>query len=233
MATKENDAFVRTFFDDARARNMRLIKEFADDGEELLAEAALRFEEMMQGMAYMDAPDAPMATSVFSCQATLALWLALEARGVDVHDFGQAMLKDMTETAPPERRVAPGSEASTRAPRENFEALMAAGRASAAEVKPGEFVFEAYWGDRKELDWGMNIKSCAICHAFGKYNAMDLVPYMCATDDVMSDLNGEGLRRSGSIALGAEQCDFRYKHGGDPARLAKLYPEKIHFPHED
>ncbi len=56
---------------------------------------------------------------------------------------------------------------------------------------------------------------------------MELVPYMCASDDVMSDLAGDGLRRSGTIALGAHQCDFRYQPGAEPETVADQYPEPI------
>ena len=73
----------------------------------------------------------------------------------------------------------------------------------------------------------MNIKSCAICHAFSKYDAMDLVPYMCAMDDVASEIGDLGLRRTGTIALGATHCDFRYERGREPLRLADQYPERI------
>jgi hypothetical protein len=56
---------------------------------------------------------------------------------------------------------------------------------------------------------------------------MDLVPYMCATDDVMSDRGGQGLRRTGTIALGAHECDFRYQRKGEPQHVADLYPDRI------
>ncbi len=56
---------------------------------------------------------------------------------------------------------------------------------------------------------------------------MAFTPYMCATDDLVSDQLDQGLRRTGTIALGAHRCDFRYKAGGEPLRLAEQYPEKI------
>lgn len=56
---------------------------------------------------------------------------------------------------------------------------------------------------------------------------MDLVPYMCATDDVVSDRGGQGLRRTGTIAVGAHQCDFRYKRGGEPLHLAPQCPQRF------
>lgn len=73
----------------------------------------------------------------------------------------------------------------------------------------------------------MNIKSCAICHLFSQHDAMDLVPYMCASDDVISDKSGQGLMRSGTIALGASHCDFRFKKDGEGRALSGQYPEKI------
>ena len=90
-----------------------------------------------------------------------------------------------------------------------------------------EFVFEVLLGDDQTYDWGLNIRRCAVCHAYARHDAMDLVPYMCASDDVESDRGGQGLRRTGTIGLGAHQCDFRYKAGGDPLRLADQYPDRI------
>lgn len=106
-------------------------------------------------------------------------------------------------------------------------------KASQTNALPGEFVYETVLGDRREFDWGMNVQSCAICSAFSKYDAMDLVPYMCATDDVVSDRENQGLRRTGTIAVGATHCDFRYKRGGDPLHLLAQYPDRIHVAADD
>ena len=54
-----------------------------------------------------------------------------------------------------------------------------------------------------------------------------MVPYMCSFDDVVSDAGDQGLRRTGTIALGASHCDFRFRQGGKPRRLAEQYPERI------
>ena len=73
----------------------------------------------------------------------------------------------------------------------------------------------------------MTIPSCGVCHAYARHGAMELVPYMCATADLESNALGRGLRRTGTIALGAHHCDFRYKAGGEPARLVEQYPDRI------
>jgi len=56
---------------------------------------------------------------------------------------------------------------------------------------------------------------------------MELLPYMCSSDDAVSDAGGQRLVRKGTIALGPKQCDFRYKAGGKPLRLVEKYPDRI------
>lgn len=229
MSRQENESRVRKVFEEAKPRNRQIIETFIDDANPVLDKAEVLFEEMIPGMAYIDIPDAPMAGAVFECSGILAVYLALKAHDVDAHAFGNAYLAKVIEIPRTDPQI-DGQEKPS--PQEQFEALIAAGKASQQEAKPGEFVYDAFYGNRTEQEWGMNIISCAICHAFSKYDAMDLVPYMCVYDDVMSDKESQGLKRTGSIAVGASQCDFLYKRGGEPQRLAKLYPEKIHFSHE-
>ena len=100
------------------------------------------------------------------------------------------------------------------------------GEESQREAGVGEFVFEIDTDDAG-VDYAMNIKSCAICHQFSKFGAMELVPYMCAADDVFSVRGDQGLQRTGTIALGAHRCDFRYRRGGEGRPLANAYPENI------
>lgn len=224
MSRAENEQHVLDQFRGFRERAIRLASRFVDDAEEAVDEATDIFERMLPEMAYVDEPEHPMASSLFICSGSLALYLALRRRGIDVHEYGSAVLEGIRNAPPP----TPEPQADDRSARDRFADFVASGEASQRDPRPGEFVFEVFPGDRSELDWGMNVKSCAICHAFAKYDAMDLVPYMCATDDLMSDLGGQGLRRTGTIALGAHQCDFRYKSDREPLRLVEQYPDQIH-----
>jgi hypothetical protein len=226
---QDNQRFVKRFFDKSKPRNTLLTAKFVDDADGDMEAAEAIFDSMLPGMAYLDSPDKPMATSVFECGVVLSVYLALRDRGVDVHDFGGSMLAAMAQAPRPEMED-PG-DGKTR--QQRFAEFIAGGEASQRDQVPGEFVFEAFADDGDELDWGMNIKSCAICAMASKYDAMELVPYMCATDDIVSDRDNQGLRRSGSIAVGAEQCDFVYKRGGEPKRLAELYPQHIKVLQQD
>ena len=218
MTDQPQASVVRAVFEGLRASSTELARRFVDEPEAVVDDAAERFERMIADMAYVDAPKHPMAMPIFLSSTWLAMYLALADRGVDVHEFGAAALDGFTAFA----------EALTELPDDLIysDTMAAAAAASQREARPGEFVFEAFPGDTDGA-WDMNILSCGICHLFAKHHAMDLVPYLCATDDVLSDCFDQGLRRSGTIALGAHHCDFRYQPGGEPERVADLYPQKI------
>lgn len=183
-----------------------------DDVAPVLAQARQQFEEMLSELPYVDRPDHSMFASMFACAAMLAAFQVLRERGIDAHTWGAAC-----------HQLPPGVTESDEASRERSRLD---GDASQHGAAPNEFVFEIIEGD-EHSERGMNITSCAICHLFSRYDAMELVPYMCSFDDVVSDASGQGLRRTGTIALGATHCDFRFRDGGEPLRLAEQYPDRI------
>lgn len=185
----------------------------APEADELLASARKNFEDMLDELPYKDRPEHTMASSLFACAAMLAIFEVLRERGVDAHAWGRA-IHTLPAVVPQDDGEASGEQARVD------------GEASRSEAASNEFVFELLDGD-EHSDRGMNVTSCAICHLFGKHDAMELVPYMCSLDDVMSDAGGQGLRRTGTIALGASHCDFRFRKDGEPLRLAEQYPGRI------
>ncbi len=224
MNRLENQQFIKTtFFDQANIRLTRLAGRFVTDVDAVIAKASAIFDEMLPNMAYVDKPQHPLASALFICSVNLSLYLALKQRGVDVYAFGSAMLNGLT------RAPIPVPQESDEVLRERLAQFAVIAETSLANAQPGEDVVEFVSGEGADFEWGYNVKSCAICHAAAKYDAMDLVPYFCAVDDVMSDKGNQGLRRTGSLAVGASHCDFRYTRGGEPQRLAAQYPEQIHL----
>lgn len=227
MAGDAGFEIVRGSFARGREGYITLAGAFVDDPEVVVEAAAELFEAMIPDMAYVDEPDRPMASAVFSCSAILSVYLVLANRGVDVHDFGAAFLegyaRQLAESPTPTRETE-DSEGDDEA----GERFAAAAEASQRDARPGEFVYEVVNNGDPDVKWAMNIQSCAICYQFAKHGAMELVPYMCASDDVASDHYGQGLRRTGTIALGAHHCDFRYHADAEPRRVADHYPQQIH-----
>ncbi len=61
------------------------------------------------------------------------------------------------------------------------------------------------------LGYGFDITECGICKLFTKHNYGKYASILCEVDKVTSNQAGLELIRTGTIALGAEKCDFRFK----------------------
>ncbi len=59
--------------------------------------------------------------------------------------------------------------------------------------------------------YGVDILECGICKLFKKHNYQKYSSILCEVDEVTSALAGLKLIRTGTIALGAKKCDFRFK----------------------
>ena len=208
--TREQRDRVLAFYDGVSGWMAPGVKSLADQPDAVIASARGIFEGMLDELPYVERPEHVMANSIFASAALLAVFEVLHEQGVDAHAWGRAI-----HSLPVVSIGGPDDAAGARADAE-----------ASQSGAPNEFVFEMVEPDER-TDRGMNITACAICHLFGKRDAMELVPYMCAFDDAVSDANGQGLRRTGTIALGASHCDFRFKRGGEPLRVASQYPEKI------
>lgn len=211
VVTPAQRARVLGFFDGAAGWMQGAVASLAGDPDVVIARSREIFDGMIEELPYVDRPEHTMAVSMFACAAMLAVFEVLRERGVDEHAWGRAV-----HSLPP---LPPGG-GEGEAERSRADAL-----ASQSDPASNEFVFEIVEGS-EATDPGMNINSCAICHLYGRHDAMALVPYMCAFDDVMSDARDQGLRRTGTIALGASRCDFRFRKG-DPLRLVEQYPDQV------
>jgi len=187
------------------------------DVDAILDDARARFLRLAPEMPYADRRDHIMWEPTLMVHEWLAVHLACRERGIDAHALGAALLQT---------GIPPGSGSDVEVTAEFSARALRDAAASLESAAENEFVFEILPGDER-TDYGIDITRCAVCHAFAKHDATAFTPYMCATDDLVSDRLGQGLRRTGTIGLGAHRCDFRYKAGGEPLRLADQYPEKI------
>jgi L-2-amino-thiazoline-4-carboxylic acid hydrolase len=65
--------------------------------------------------------------------------------------------------------------------------------------------------ETRGLGYGIDILECGICKLFKKHNYQKYSSILCEVDTLTSDLAGLRLVRSGTIALGAKKCDFRWE----------------------
>ena len=64
------------------------------------------------------------------------------------------------------------------------------------------------------LGYGIDILECGICKLFASNNGGKYASILCEVDKVTSGLAGLELIRNGTIANGAEKCDFRFRRLG-------------------
>jgi hypothetical protein len=227
-----NEAEIGSRFDRSEIYYRSWLGDLTDDVDGVLADGRARFLALGPTLVYVDEPDHPMAFSLFSCAALLCLYLSLREREVDVHAFGGRMLKALADAVAAAASESTGAVSTTSAEqsealRSSVSNLITAGERSRTDAQTGAFQFDVHWIDESTGHWAMKMSSCGICHLFGQHDAMNLVPYMCATDDVMSDAYGQGLARTGTIALGGSCCDFDYQSGRTTEPVADLFPERI------
>lgn len=61
------------------------------------------------------------------------------------------------------------------------------------------------------LGYGIDIIECGICKLFNKHGYGRYASILCEVDKITSGLAGLELIRNGTIANGAEKCDFRFR----------------------
>lgn len=61
------------------------------------------------------------------------------------------------------------------------------------------------------LGYGVDILECGICKLFARHSFSKYASLLCEVDYITSTMAGLSLVRTGTIANGAERCDFRFK----------------------
>jgi hypothetical protein len=79
---------------------------------------------------------------------------------------------------------------------------------------PGDYVYRYIEGDGEIFDYGVDYTECGTCKFLTAQGAPELAPYVCTADKLYSEMLGWGLRRTMTLAEGADHCDFRFKRGG-------------------
>lgn len=75
--------------------------------------------------------------------------------------------------------------------------------------EPEGFRFEKR--DEPETLMAFDVHACPIVNFAKKHGVPEVVPLICRLDDLIAEqLVGMELRRTGTIGMGADRCDFRY-----------------------
>ena len=167
------------------------------------AEARVLFARLLSGMP--DVGGAANRNQPFIVQAAelAALHLALAPRGLSGRDAGR-LYYDLNA----------GALAAALFTSESRRKLEAWALETQKRKYPGDWVATYVPGDGKTFDLGYDYAECGALKLFRALDAAEAAPYFCINDFLASKAMGTGLFRKGTLAGGADRCDFRYKLDG-------------------
>jgi len=78
---------------------------------------------------------------------------------------------------------------------------------------PGDYQSEFVEGDEKNIVWGFNYTECGAKKFLKTQNALELMPYLCINDYAMFKALNVGFKRTTTIGMQGDVCDFRFLKG--------------------
>ncbi len=204
-----------------------IIRRYGQDQALALArEAREEYARLIPELPYIGDKQ-PFTQFIFSTAWFLAMYRALQRRGRSLEEAGQlaydASAAYLRAVPGFTRRFLGRMSFSNR----YLEKLRQRAEESQKREYPGDYVYTYVPGDGQTFDYGVDYTECASVKFLYAQGALELAPYLCAADQLYSDLLGWGLRRTMTLAEGAPRCDFRFKRGG-PTNIALPAGLKVH-----
>jgi len=190
-----------------------MAKRFGDDlAETAVTESITEFEALIPQIPYIGGKENPMTDTLEQMTSFLALYRVLKRYGrevIEISDLVYEMAQTYIETYPQFSRHLIGKFYMSRINRKRQKQ-----RASKSQEQqyPGDFVLEFVpCQPNDDFDWGINYVECGVVKFFKEQNAEEFTPTMCRIDYLMFPALGIELKRTGTIAQGCNQCDFRFR----------------------
>jgi hypothetical protein len=206
------------------------VSRYGEDSEAMLHEARQEYEALVPQLPYVGGKQ-PFTQFLISTAWFLSIYRVLKRRGETVEEVGQ-LLYQASEAylqAYPRfmRRFLGFMNFSPRYLRKVQQRAVE----SHARQYPGDYVFDYVEGDGETFDYGVDYTECGTVKFLTEQGALELARYLCPADILYSQALGWGLRRTTTLAEGAERCDFRFKKGGEtrvavPETLEKYITSK-------
>jgi hypothetical protein len=187
-----------------------------DEVERIIQELQAEFRALLPRLPYIGGKQNPLTTNLVACSWFLALYRVLQPRGLSDDEIGDLVYRVAEEwvTSSP-RWIGRAQSLLIKTPllRLIFKRIT---RQSQQRRYPGDFVVHFVPGDGRTFDFGLDFTGCAIHKFFQAEQAGHFAKYMCRIDYLTTSYKGIELIRTGTIANGADKCDFRYKLARNP-----------------
>ena len=171
--------------------------------------ARIEFEHLVGEIPYVGGRRNPFSEMLVKAGVVLALYRALKKRGVSLEEYGE-ILEEITtaymDSFSSWQRNLAGKLWMSRL----FRGLMTRqAKVSQRRKYAGDFVYEVVSGSAS-YSWGINYQECGIVKFLHAQGEKELAKYACILDYLMFPAIGVDLVRTGNLAQGCAQCDFRF-----------------------
>lgn len=189
---------------------------YPERAETLITAVERHFQAIAPDIQFVASSSNPIDKRLVFCSYFLALIKSLESAGAEFVTIRGICLELVTDYVRPKnkiqafvKRVIPGL-INTWIGRKLIGSLR---RKVATRYHENGFRANILTDRQQTLGfgYGVDILECGICKIFTKHGAGRYASILCEVDEITSSLAGLDMVRSGTIANGAEKCDFRYR----------------------
>jgi hypothetical protein len=177
--------------------------------DEIIAELMVEAKILVKNIPYIGGDENPFTPNLATAVPVAGFFRVMERHGIEPGKSGPLSIeltKLQYEKVPSEKNLA-------KIISDRFMADDAVPRWAAKSREhpfPGDFRYLLVWSNG---EGGVDFTECAILKYFKAMGLESYVPYLCAQDAVISEICGQGLRRTTTLAEGGNKCDFRYSPG--------------------
>jgi len=209
---------------DEHAQNSRpvLVRHYGEElAGALLHQAREEAERMLPQIPYIGGDDNPMTHHLLRATTSLALYRAMKAQGKSARETGRILYEAVVDAI----RTLPFSPAGPPDPgfiRERKEEA----RRSQERRYPDDWVWALIEGNGRKFDYGYDFYECGVQKYYQAQGADEFLPYFCFLDFVTTRASGRVLMRTGTLAEGADRCDFRFRSARNDDQWPPPFPAK-------
>ena len=203
---KDLDSYVKT-------TRPVLVRYFGADVDAMIAETRGQYAELIPQLPYIGGRQ-PLTQFVIFTGLWLAVYRTARAHGKSREETGAMIYEICREFLRASPRFLFSLMGSMNFSFLYLYRLRKAAAKSRLREFPADYVYNFIEGDGQTFDYGVDYVECASCKFLAAQGASELAPYLCPVDILYSEALGWGLRRTMTLAEGAEKCDFRFKRGG-------------------
>lgn len=188
-----------------------LASEFPTEAENILQEMHAEFLELLPRLPYIGGDKNLLTENLVIAAWFLSLYKTLNKHGHNddsIGDLCYRIAEDFVQKQPRWAAKLQGTLAGTGLFKMMFRKLS---EKSQKREYPGDFVVQFVEGMEGKFDYGYDFTECGICKLFQAENAGQFAKHMCRIDYLTTNFNGIELIRTGTIANGADKCDFRFR----------------------